>query len=161
MALETLVLDTVKTFDKQSLIRIYEQHSSELFRYAYRMLGDSHLAEDCVSETFSRFLRVARENRQSIREVRPYLYRIAHNWITDHFRTCYWKPIGMPTRKPIPPAWWARSWNASFCALRSCVFPRSKDRLSSYASWKIGLTRLSRKALARAPKQRELYNDEH
>jgi RNA polymerase sigma-70 factor (ECF subfamily) len=86
MAMETLALNTAKTFDKQSLIGIYEQHSSELFRYAYRMLGDSHMAEDCVSETFSRFLRVVRDNRQPIGEVRPYLYRIAHNWITDHFR---------------------------------------------------------------------------
>jgi RNA polymerase sigma-70 factor (ECF subfamily) len=86
MAMETLVLDSVKIFDKQSLIYIYEQHSSQLYRYAYRMLGDSHLAEDCVSETFSRFLRVAHENQQTVSEVRPYLYRIAHNWITDHFR---------------------------------------------------------------------------
>jgi RNA polymerase sigma-70 factor (ECF subfamily) len=92
MAMETLALNTATTFDKQSLIGIYEQHSSELFRYAYRMLGDSHLAEDCVSETFSRFLRAARDNRQSIGEVRPYLYRIAHNWITDHYR-----------RHPLPP----------------------------------------------------------
>ena len=90
--MESLALKSAKTFDKQALIDIYEQHSSELFRYAYRLLGDSDLAEDCVAETFSRFLRVVRENRQQVADVRPYLYRVAHNWVTDHFR-----------RQPLPP----------------------------------------------------------
>jgi RNA polymerase sigma-70 factor, ECF subfamily len=91
MVMESLALKSATTFDKQALVDIYEQHSLELFRYAFRMLGDSDMAEDCVAETFSRFLRVVNENRQQVAEVRPYLYRVAHNWITDHFR-----------RQPLP-----------------------------------------------------------
>jgi RNA polymerase sigma-70 factor (ECF subfamily) len=73
-------------YSRKILIAIYEQYSEELYRYAYRMLVDSDLAEDCVSETFSRFLRAVRDGLGPVENVRAYLYRIAHNWITDHFR---------------------------------------------------------------------------
>ena len=87
MRMETLVLNTAtRIIDKQVLIDIYEQHSTELFRYAYRMLGDSELAEDCVAETFSRFLQAVRGGRGPSDNVRAYLYRVAHNWITDQYR---------------------------------------------------------------------------
>jgi len=88
MATELLAIKTATTtFDRQALVGIYRQYNAEIFRYAYRMLGDRDLAEDCVSETFSRFLRAARNGRKPIDAVRPYLYRVAHNWITDHFRS--------------------------------------------------------------------------
>jgi RNA polymerase sigma-70 factor (ECF subfamily) len=80
------------TFDRQTLVTIYEEHNAELFRYAYRLLGDTALAEDCVSETFSRFLKAVRDGIGPVENVRAYLYRIAHNWITDHYR-----------RQPLPP----------------------------------------------------------
>ena len=79
-------------FDRQSLVAIYEQHNAELYRYAYRLLGDNALAEDCVSETFSRFLKAVRDGMGPVENVRAYLYRVAHNWVTDHYR-----------RQPLPP----------------------------------------------------------
>jgi RNA polymerase sigma-70 factor (ECF subfamily) len=85
MRIDSIPMNTAKTLDKQKLVEIYEQYSPELFRYASRLLDDSDLAEECVSETFSRFL-------QSIRggtlpeNVRAYLYRAAHNWIIDRYR---------------------------------------------------------------------------
>jgi len=65
---------------------VYQQHSTELFRYAYRLLGDSDLAEDCVAETFSRLLNALHRGRGPSENVRAWLYRVAHNWITDHYR---------------------------------------------------------------------------
>jgi RNA polymerase sigma-70 factor (ECF subfamily) len=78
-------------YDRSAMIAIYEQHNAELFRYAYRLLDDSALAEDCVSETFSRFLKAVRDGLGPVENVRAYLYRVAHNWITDYFR-----------RQPLP-----------------------------------------------------------
>lgn len=86
MEIDSLFLDTTPTYNRSALIGIYEQHSNGLFQYAYRMLGDKELAEDCVSETFSRFLRVIRDGRGPTENLRAYLYRIAHNWVTDHYR---------------------------------------------------------------------------
>jgi len=81
-----MVLADTKPFTKQDLIGIYEEQSPALFRYAVRLLGDSQLAEDCVAETFSRFLQAVRKGGGPSANVRAYLYRVAHNWITDHYR---------------------------------------------------------------------------
>jgi RNA polymerase sigma-70 factor (ECF subfamily) len=71
---------------KEDLVNIYETFSPRLFAYAYRLLGDSQLAEDCVSETFSRFLRVVQRGVGPMENLQAYLYRIAHNWIMDYYR---------------------------------------------------------------------------
>ena len=85
MRIESIPIKTAKTLDKQDLVDIYERYSPELFRYASRLLDDSDLAEDCVSETFSRFLQSIRGGSQP-ENVRAYLYRAAHNWIIDRYR---------------------------------------------------------------------------
>ena len=85
-----LEVDT-ESFNKQELIDIYEHYSPGIYRYAYRLLGDQNVAEDCVSETFSRFLGAVKRGGGPTDNVRAYLYRIAHNWITDYYR-----------RKPLP-----------------------------------------------------------
>jgi RNA polymerase sigma-70 factor (ECF subfamily) len=84
--MEALAVSTIPTLNRRALIGIYEQYNACLYRYAYRMLGDPHLAEDCVSETFSRFLIAVRDGRGPTENVRAYLYRIAHNIATDHYR---------------------------------------------------------------------------
>lgn len=91
MRTDTLPIRSGITLDKQALSEIYERYSPDIFRYAYRLLDDSDLAEDCVSETFHRFLLAVRGGT-SFENVRAYLYRIAHNWITDYYR-----------RHPLPP----------------------------------------------------------
>ena len=75
-----------KALDRQTLVSIYEHYSPMLFRYGYRLLGDQDAAEECVSETFSRFLNSLKGNPAGPENIKAYLYRIAHNWITDYFR---------------------------------------------------------------------------
>lgn len=76
-----------------SLAEIYDLFSPRLYRYAMRLLGDDGLAEDCVSETFTRFLKALRNGQGPRQHLQAYLFRIAHNWITDQYR-----------RQPPPPA---------------------------------------------------------
>src|SRR5688500_15787913 len=71
--------------DKKTLVEIYERHSPEIFRYAYRMLDDKNLAEDCVADTFLRLLIAVRGDILPD-NIRAYLYRISHNWIIDYYR---------------------------------------------------------------------------
>jgi RNA polymerase sigma-70 factor (ECF subfamily) len=71
---------------KEELIEIYEEYSPGIFRYSVRLLGNASLAEDCVSETFSRFLNTIRRGGGPTDNVRAYLYRMAHNWVTDYYR---------------------------------------------------------------------------
>lgn len=78
--------------DLSALETVYDRYSPGIYRYAMRLLGDECLAEDCVSETFARFLKGLRSGTGPRDHLQAYLYRIAHNWVTDCYR-----------RQPPPP----------------------------------------------------------
>jgi len=80
------LLQGARKLDPQALADIYDLHSPGLYRYAMRRLGDTCLAEDCLSETFSRFLLALHKGRGPRDHLQAYLYRVAHNWIVDHYR---------------------------------------------------------------------------
>ena len=80
------LLQGAQNLDPQALTAIYDLHSPGLFRYAMRRLGDVNLSEDCLSETFSRFLLALHRGRGPRDHLQAYLYRVAHNWIVDHYR---------------------------------------------------------------------------
>ena len=86
MKTEKEYLSLVQKRDKAALVEIYDVYSPMIYRYAYRQLGDHELAEDCTSETFARFLHALRDGNGPKNYLKAYLYRIAHNWITDMFR---------------------------------------------------------------------------
>jgi RNA polymerase sigma-70 factor (ECF subfamily) len=79
-------LQRIQRFDRQALAEVYDAFSPGLYRYALRLLGDADLAEECVAETFSRLLAGLRNGKGPDRYLQAYLYRIAHNWITDTYR---------------------------------------------------------------------------
>lgn len=70
----------------QSLAEIYDRYSPGLYAYSLRLLGNENIAEDCVAETFSRFLKRLRAGQGPDLHLQAYLYRVAHNWITDQYR---------------------------------------------------------------------------
>jgi len=80
------LLAQAKDFDQEALGTIYDKYSTALYRYAYRQVGNTQMAEDCVAETFTRFLNALQANKGPKKHLRAYLYRIAHNWISDQFR---------------------------------------------------------------------------
>jgi RNA polymerase sigma-70 factor (ECF subfamily) len=86
MRMEATLSTEHQQLDRQALIQIYRDHSPGMYRYAYRMLGDQGLAEDCVSDTFTRYLRMLQNGRQLEGNLRAYLYRMAHNWVVDYYR---------------------------------------------------------------------------
>lgn len=86
MQIETLNRTQAPDQAKQALVEIYEFYSPRLYRYAFRLLGNQDLAEECVAETFSRFLRAVQLDRRKPDNVQAYLYRTAHNWIIDQYR---------------------------------------------------------------------------
>lgn len=86
------LLNGARKYDVPALGAIYDRFSPGIYRYAMRLLGDDCLAEDCVAETFQRFLRALRAGQGPDDHLQAYLFRIAHNWITDSYR-----------RQPPPP----------------------------------------------------------
>jgi RNA polymerase sigma-70 factor, ECF subfamily len=89
---ELRLLNGARCFEPEALSDIYDSYSTPLYAYAIRLLGDSSQAEECVADTFCRFLQALRAGAGPDRYLQAYLYRIAHNWITDRYR-----------RQPPPP----------------------------------------------------------
>jgi RNA polymerase sigma-70 factor, ECF subfamily len=83
---EAALLHRLRLFDEESLIESYDLYSPELYLYAMRLTGDRKVAEECVAEVFARLLSVMRNGKGPENHLRAYLYRMAHNWITDQYR---------------------------------------------------------------------------
>lgn len=77
-------LEHAQQFQIHTLTEIYEEFSPQLYHYALSRLGHPSRAEDCVADTFQRFLQ-SLQKKTHIKNTRAYLYRIAHNWIIDHY----------------------------------------------------------------------------
>ncbi len=80
------LLELARGFDLAALGEIYDSYSPGLVRYATRLLGTSDLAEECVAETFSRFLKALHAGGGPRDCLQAYLYQVAHHWITDYYR---------------------------------------------------------------------------
>jgi RNA polymerase sigma-70 factor (ECF subfamily) len=79
---------------------IYDTYSPRIYRYAWRLLGDENLAEDCTADTFARFLKAVAAGGGPREHLQAYLYRTAHNWVTD----CYRRrgPVNEPLLETYP-----------------------------------------------------------
>jgi len=83
---EQELLTQAGQFNTRALTEIYDLYSPRLYRFAMRLLGDDNAAEDCVSETFSRFLKALQSGKGPRDYLQAYLFRTAHNLIVDHYR---------------------------------------------------------------------------
>ena len=86
LANEKDLLQKARQLDCRVLAEIYDLYSPRLYRYAVRLLGNTCMAEDCVSETFSRFLQALRTNHGPKDYLQAYLFRTIHNLVVDHYR---------------------------------------------------------------------------
>jgi len=97
---EQQLLQRAQQWDTGALVDIFDTYSPPLYRYALYRTGNIHLAEDCVTETFARFLQVLRRSKPIINtSLRAYLYRTAHNFLIDQAR-----------REPAPPVDFDEQW---------------------------------------------------
>lgn len=66
--------------------KIYDNYIDKIYRFVYIKVSSKELAEDICSETFSRGWRVFQERSEQIENPQAFLYKIARNLITDHWR---------------------------------------------------------------------------
>jgi len=90
------LIKRLKAFDMGAIEWVFDQYNEAIYKYSYRLLGDQDKAEECVAETFSRFLSALKNGKGPKKYVRPYLYRTAHNWITDQYRRAIPEDEGLP-----------------------------------------------------------------
>ena len=97
---DRILLERAQRFDNEALGEIFDCYNAGIYRYALRLLGDSEVAQECMAETFSRFLNAVRRGAGPQDYLQAYLYRIAHNWITDYYR-CK-TPPSLPLEPDLP-----------------------------------------------------------
>jgi RNA polymerase sigma-70 factor, ECF subfamily len=70
---------------KEKVSEVFELLKDSVFRYLVRVLDDPSEAEDVMQETFIRLYRALHKG-QVIEDVRPWIFRVAHNLVLYRFR---------------------------------------------------------------------------
>jgi len=71
--------------DTRAFDRLYDRYRGPLYRYIRRLCGDCAEAEELYQDVWLRMLR-ARDQWDAKQAFSPWLYRIAHNRVIDHWR---------------------------------------------------------------------------
>jgi len=101
--------------DTGALETLVQRHHAPLLSHLYRVLTDTHLAEDLVQETFFRLIRDAQSYCYP-RPFRPWLYAIAHHLASHYYTSAYARRVELRAQMPIiqarepDPAEWLERW---------------------------------------------------
>jgi RNA polymerase sigma-70 factor (ECF subfamily) len=80
-----------KRGDSRAFGEVYERYVDDVYAYVRTRVGDPRLAEDLTQDTFvNAFRGVGRFHWQGA--VKPWLLRIAHNRVANHYRTVGRRP---------------------------------------------------------------------
>ncbi len=85
-ASEAKLLKQARAFDQEALTQVYQSYHAAIYRYIYHHLGDAQTAQDLASDVFRRFLQALRNGGGPTRQLKAWLYRVAHNLIVDELR---------------------------------------------------------------------------
>ncbi|MEW5979759.1 MAG: RNA polymerase sigma factor [Acidobacteriota bacterium] len=87
ICLESELLRTMRSASqaRKKVSDIFQLLQDSLFRYLVRILDDRAEAEDVLQEAFLRLYQCLQRGRL-IEDVRPWLFRVAHNLAVDRFR---------------------------------------------------------------------------
>jgi RNA polymerase sigma-70 factor (ECF subfamily) len=83
---EVKLLKRARKLDQDALTRIYQNYHDAIYRYVYHHLGNAQTAEDLTSDVFRHFLQALRNGGGPTRQLKAWLYRVAHNLIVDELR---------------------------------------------------------------------------
>ena len=73
--------------NEAALETLIKRHQSRIFGFIYSKVGDRDLAEDIFQDTFIKVIRTLKSNAYNEEgKFLPWVMRIAHNLIVDHFR---------------------------------------------------------------------------
>lgn len=72
--------------DPECFGALYDRYFPQIYRYVASRVRDRHIAEDITSEVFFKALRAIGRYRSSGHPFSSWLYQIAVNAITDHYR---------------------------------------------------------------------------
>lgn len=80
------LIQRAKRGDQEALGVIYDCLYPSIFRYLYYRVSDQETAEDLAADVFVRMVERIGMYEQRERPILAWLYTIAHNLVTDHYR---------------------------------------------------------------------------
>ncbi len=82
---DRILLDRLRSGDREAYVAAGERFSREIWAYVYRMCGDAELSSDICQETAVALWRAAPQFPR-IEYLRAWVYRVAHNAFVDSIR---------------------------------------------------------------------------
>ena len=74
--------------NEAALATLIKRHQSKIFGFIYSKLGDRDMANDIFQDTFIKVIRTLKSNAYNEEgKFLPWVMRIAHNLIVDHYRS--------------------------------------------------------------------------
>jgi RNA polymerase sigma-70 factor, ECF subfamily len=89
--------------DEDGIRAVYAAHGPELYRAARRSLGDPHLAEEAVQETFLRAWRAGDRFDERLGSLRTWLFAILRNTVIDLARADAVRPLRAVAASDVGP----------------------------------------------------------
>jgi RNA polymerase sigma-70 factor (ECF subfamily) len=83
---ESELLKQARKYDQDALSWVYQEYHEAIYRYIYHHLGETHTAQDLTGDVFRRFLQALQNGGGPTRQLRAWLYRVAHNLVVDELR---------------------------------------------------------------------------
>ena len=73
--------------DEQSLAILIERHQSKIYGFIYPKIADRDITDDVFQDTFIKVIKTLKSNSYNEEgKFLPWVMRIAHNLVVDHFR---------------------------------------------------------------------------
>jgi RNA polymerase sigma-70 factor, ECF subfamily len=94
--------DDASRGDTVALGHIYDAYAERIYYYLYRRLGNCAQAQDLTADVFLRMVEAVGTRQFCQGQLAPWLYRLAHNRMIDHFRRN--REVPMPEDLPEPAA---------------------------------------------------------
>ena len=73
--------------DEKGLVELLRRYQSKIYTSIYLLVKDEYLAEDIFQDTFIKVINTLKANKYNEEgKFLPWVTRIAHNLVIDHFR---------------------------------------------------------------------------
>ncbi|MFA7286849.1 MAG: RNA polymerase sigma factor [Patescibacteria group bacterium] len=73
--------------DPSAFAELYDAYAPKIYRFIYFKVGTQAEAEDLASEVFLKTWEYVKRRERRIKNFRPFVYRLAHNAVIDHYRS--------------------------------------------------------------------------
>jgi len=84
---DALLLKSYVAGDENALASLINRHQSKIYGFIYSKVGDRDISDDIFQDTFIKVIKTLKSNSYNEEgKFLPWVMRIAHNLIVDHFR---------------------------------------------------------------------------